>query len=47
MMRRNGIRVEDIRATAYRLAFGVQPDMTEYGSDRDDCSRASIACSPP
>lgn len=36
IMRKSGIRVEDIRATAYRLAFGVQPDMTEHGWDRDD-----------
>jgi len=36
IMRRSGVRVEEIRATAHRIAFGVQPDMTAHGWDHDD-----------
>ncbi len=36
IMRKNGVTVELIRPTAYHLAFGVYPDMTKHGWDRDD-----------
>ncbi|NBB83600.1 MAG: flavodoxin family protein [Alphaproteobacteria bacterium] len=36
IMRRNGIQTEEIRASAHRIAVGVQPDMTEHGWDHDD-----------
>lgn len=36
MMRKNGVAVEVIRPSAYRVAFGVQPDMTEHGWPEDD-----------
>ncbi|SFR66475.1 Multimeric flavodoxin WrbA [Marinobacter daqiaonensis] len=36
IMRRNGVVVDDIRATAHRIAFGVQPDMREHGCEHDD-----------
>ena len=36
IMRKNGVTVELIRPTAYQLAFGVYPDMTEHGWERDD-----------
>lgn len=36
IMRRNSVTVETIRPAAHRIAFGVQPDMTEHGWDRDD-----------
>ena len=39
IMRRNGIQTEEIRASAHRIAFGVQPDMTEHGWNHDDWPR--------
>jgi multimeric flavodoxin WrbA len=36
IMRKGGVAVEVIRPTGYQLAFGVYPDMTEHGWDRDD-----------
>ena len=36
IMRRNGVAVEEIRPSGYRIAFGVQPDMTENGWPEDD-----------
>ncbi len=36
IMERNGIATELLRPVDYRLAHGVQPDMTEHGWDRDD-----------
>ncbi len=36
IMRKSGVSVEIIRATAHHLAFGVYPDMTEHGWERDD-----------
>jgi multimeric flavodoxin WrbA len=36
IVRRNGASVDNIRGTAHRIAFGVQPDMREHGWDLDD-----------
>ncbi|MXW63588.1 MAG: flavodoxin family protein [Bacteroidetes bacterium SB0662_bin_6] len=36
IMEKNGIAVESLRPVDYHLAFGVYPDMTEHGADRDD-----------
>ncbi len=36
IMRRNDVAVEVVRATAHQIAFGVYPDMTEHGWERDD-----------
>ncbi|NNU28653.1 flavodoxin family protein [Isoptericola sediminis] len=36
IMRRHGVRVDEIRAVDHDLAPGVQPDMTEHGWSRDD-----------
>lgn len=36
IMRKNGVEVTDLRASAHRIAPGVYPDMTEHGWDRDD-----------
>jgi multimeric flavodoxin WrbA len=36
LMRRNGVEVDSIRAVDHDIAIGVQPDMTEYGWDRDE-----------
>jgi multimeric flavodoxin WrbA len=36
IMRRNGVAVDEIRGTAHRIAFGVQPDMREHGWEHDD-----------
>lgn len=36
IMSENGIATELVRATDYQIAFGVYPDMTEHGWDRDD-----------
>jgi multimeric flavodoxin WrbA len=36
IMRRQGVRVETIRATDFDIAPGVWPDMVEHGWDRDD-----------
>lgn len=36
IMERNGVAVELLRPVDYRIAEGVQPDMTEHGWDRDD-----------
>ncbi len=36
IMRKHGVKVESIRATAHEIAPGVYPDMTEHGWDRDD-----------
>ncbi len=36
IMEKNGVAVEVIRATDQDLAFGVYPDMTEHGWDKDD-----------
>jgi len=32
----NGVSVDRMRAADHEIAFGVQPDMTEHGFDRDD-----------
>ena len=39
IMRRHGVHVDEIRAVDHDLAPGVQPDMTEFGFDRDDWPR--------
>lgn len=36
IMRRSRVQVELLRASAYEIAFGVYPDMTEHGWERDD-----------
>tara|TARA_R110000868_G_scaffold39683_18_gene137997 strand:+ start:698 stop:1456 length:759 start_codon:yes stop_codon:yes gene_type:complete len=36
IMAANGIAVEHIHMLDHQVAFGVQPDMTEHGRDRDD-----------
>lgn len=36
IMRKNGVEVDVIRPTAHQIAFGVYPDMTEHGWERDD-----------
>ncbi len=36
IMEAQKVHVEHLRATAYEIAPGVQPDMTEHGFDKDD-----------
>lgn len=36
IMRKNGVQVEQVRPTSMQIAFGVYPDMTQHGWDRDD-----------
>lgn len=36
IMRRSGVRIDHVHAISHHIAFGVQPDMTEHGWDRDD-----------
>jgi len=36
IMRRNGISVDYLRPVDFTLPFGVYPDMTEHGWDKDD-----------
>ena len=36
IMGKNGVTVETVRPVDHQLAFGVYPDMTEHGWDRDD-----------
>jgi multimeric flavodoxin WrbA len=36
IMKAQAVTVENIRAVDYKVAPGVQPDMTEHGFDRDD-----------
>ncbi|WP_339924903.1 hypothetical protein [uncultured Cyclobacterium sp.] len=36
IMKGNGISTEIIRPVDHLIAFGVYPDMTEHGWDRDD-----------
>lgn len=36
IMAKNGISVEQVHAASHQIAYGVQPDMTEHGWDRDD-----------
>ncbi|MDA3920095.1 MAG: NAD(P)H-dependent oxidoreductase [Salinisphaera sp.] len=36
IMEKNNAQVEHIHLLDHQLAFGVQPDMTEHGCDRDD-----------
>jgi multimeric flavodoxin WrbA len=36
IMRKNGVDVDVIRPVGHQIAFGVYPDMTEHGWDRDD-----------
>lgn len=36
IMTKNGIAVEHIHAAAHQIAYGIYPDMTEHGWDRDD-----------
>ena len=36
IMRKSGVEVDVVHAAAHQIAYGVQPDMTEHGWDRDD-----------
>ncbi len=36
IMRKNGLNVDRIRATEHDIAWGVYPDMTEHGAEKDD-----------
>lgn len=36
IMESNDIKVDYVHAAAHQIAYGVQPDMTEHGWDRDD-----------
>ncbi len=36
IMEKNGVSVDVIRAVDYDIAYGVYPDMTEYGWDKDE-----------
>lgn len=36
IMEKNGVSVSHIHMLDHQIAFGVQPDMTEHGWDRDD-----------
>jgi oligopeptide/dipeptide ABC transporter ATP-binding protein len=36
IMARNGVEVEHVHAASHQIAYGVYPDMTEHGWDRDD-----------
>jgi len=36
ILERNGARVEVLRPVDHAIAYGVQPDMTEHGWERDD-----------
>ncbi len=36
IMKAQGVSVESVRLVDHHIAFGVQPDMTEQGWDRDD-----------
>ncbi len=36
IMRKEGVEVDYLRAVDFDIAFGVQPDMTEEGWDKDD-----------
>jgi multimeric flavodoxin WrbA len=36
IMEKNGVATELVRVTDHQIAFGVYPDMTEHGWDRDD-----------
>jgi multimeric flavodoxin WrbA len=36
IMARNGVAVEHVHLASHQVAYGVNPDMTEHGWDRDD-----------
>ena len=36
IMEKNGVSVEEVRAVDHDIAYGVYPDMTEHGWDKDD-----------
>lgn len=38
IMRKNGVEVEDIHAASSEIAYGVYPDMTEHGWEKDGWS---------
>ncbi len=39
IMEKNNVQVEVVRAVDYDIAYGVYPDMTEHGWDKDDWSQ--------
>ena len=39
IMKKNGVSVEPIRFVEYDVAFGIYPDMTEHGYEKDDWPR--------
>ncbi|MBT8083790.1 MAG: NAD(P)H-dependent oxidoreductase, partial [Woeseia sp.] len=36
IMKKNGVSVEHMHAASHQIAYGVYPDMTEHGWERDD-----------
>ena len=36
IMEKNGVAVDEVRAVDHDIAYGVYPDMTEHGWDKDD-----------
>ncbi len=55
IMEKNGVTVEEVRAVDHDIAYGVYPDMTEHGWDKDDwpaiydkvkAAEILILCSP-
>lgn len=36
IMKKNGVGVESVHAASHHIAYGVYPDMTEHGWERDD-----------
>jgi multimeric flavodoxin WrbA len=36
IMAKNGVGVDHVHAASHQIAYGVYPDMTEHGWDRDD-----------
>lgn len=55
IMEKNGVAVEEVRAVDHDIAYGVYPDMTEHGWDKDDwpaiydkvkAAEILILCSP-
>lgn len=55
IMEKNGVAVDEVRAVDHDIAYGVYPDMTEHGWDKDDwpaiyekvkAAEILILCSP-
>lgn len=39
IMQTNGVAVDHIHTPSHRIAYGIYPDMTEHGWERDDGRR--------